>query len=208
MSKKPASNVPQIARLTIGSLDDSKLAVVAQYNPKELELARNVPWQKHNSDNTPEARRKTPAPGSDVEYTGAEGRTISLELLFDGLESNQSVVKQMLDLDELATPRDAASPKTDMKRPHQCVVVWGTYAELDKKNKRPEHEQALRPLRCVIESLTVKYTMFTPSGTPVRAIANVKLREASVKLPNDAEETRAKALAKLRYDRSDAKESR
>jgi len=200
-----SSSRPQIARLTIGSLDDPKLNVVAQYNPKELELARTVPWTKHNSDNTPESRRKKPAPGTDVEFTGAEGRTISLELLFDGFENNRSVLKQVLDLDEMATPREATSTKSELRRPHQCVVVWGTYAELDKRTReRPETELAMRPLRCVIDSLTVKYTMFSEAGVPLRAVANVKLREASVKLPEEAEDTRAQDLAARRYDRRDA----
>ena len=205
---KTSPSSAHIARLSIGSLDQPSLTVVAQYNPKELELARTVPWQKHNSDNTPEARRKKPAPGSDVEYTGGEGRTISLELLFDGFETNTSVLKQVLDLDEMATPRDATSTKTEMKRPHQCVVVWGTYAELGKKGERPKNEQAMRPLRCVIDSLTVKYTMFSASGVPLRAVANVKLREASVKLPDEGEASYAEDLSKRRYDRDDAKKSR
>jgi hypothetical protein len=31
----------------------------------------------------------------------------------------------------------------------------------------------------VIESLEIKYTMFLPNGTPVRATCSVKLKEAS-----------------------------
>lgn len=200
-SKSSDSNRPKIARLTIGSLDDSKLTVVAQYNPREIETARTIPWQKHNSDNTPEARRKKPAPGSDVEYTGGEGRSISLELLFDGYEGEKSVLKQLLDLDQMATPREAGSDDSALRRPHQCVVVWGTYAELDDKGMRPSEEKAMRPMRCVIDSLTVKYTMFSEQGVPLRATANVKLREASVKLETQPDVNRGKELAQLRYDR-------
>ncbi len=208
-SKSPDSKRPKIARLTIGSLDDSSLTVVAQYNPKEIELARTVPWQKHNSDNTPEAKRKKPAPGSDVEYTGGEGRTISLELFFDGFEGEKSVLKQLLDLDEMACPRDAASTKSELKRPHQCVVVWGAYSDMVKepptganpgKLTRPEEEKSMRPLRCVIDSLTVKYTMFSANGVPLRATANVKLREASVKVETAPDVDRAKELANRRHD--------
>ena len=201
-STTESSSRPRIARLTIGSLDKPDLTVVAQYNPKELELARTVPWTKHNSDNTPEARRKKPAPASDVEYTGGEGRTISIELLFDGFESDRSVLKQLLDLDEMATPQNAASTQSELRRPHQCVVVWGSYAELNPRTKeRPEEERSMRPLRCVIDSLTVKYTMFSEQGVPLRATANVKLREASVKVETQPQVDRGKELATLRYDR-------
>jgi hypothetical protein len=46
------------------------------------------------------------------------------------------------------------------------VIVWGT--------------QGIRPLVCVIESLGVKYTMFDRNGMPLRALATLKVKEASV----------------------------
>src|SRR3954471_20187834 len=35
-------------KLAIGSLDDEHLTVAAQYNPKEIQLEKQIPWQSHN----------------------------------------------------------------------------------------------------------------------------------------------------------------
>ena len=42
-------------------------------------------------------------------------------------------------------------------------------------------DRGIRPFRCVIEGLTVKYTMFDRLGMPLRASCTVKLREAPLR---------------------------
>lgn len=157
------------AKLTIGSLDDATLDVSAQYNPSQIERQRTVGWKPHNAHNIPLHRRKTP-PGdfieSDVEYTGGEGRSLTIELLFDGVETNLSVEPQLEALDVMATSRNTSKKASDrQRRPHQCVVVWGA--------------GGLKPMACVIESLTVKYTMFDCDGVPLRATATLKVKEGT-----------------------------
>ncbi len=154
---------PARAKLTIGSLDDPQLEVSAQYNPKEIELQRSVGWKAHNTHNVPHHRRTSSNDDdNDLEFTGGEGRSLSIEMLFDGFETNTSIEPQMEALDEMATIRQGDFER----RPHQCVVVWGS--------------KGIKPLLCVIDSLSVKYTMFDTDGRPVRGVANVKVREASV----------------------------
>jgi hypothetical protein len=36
----------------------------------------------------------------------------------------------------------------------------------------------MRPFRCVIESLSVKYTMWDHGGMPLRAVCTIKVKEA------------------------------
>ena len=74
--------IPPGAKISIGSLDEAGISVDAQYNPKELQIDKSVPWQKHNKAN---------ANGLQLEFTGAEGRTMSIDLLFDGYEENASI---------------------------------------------------------------------------------------------------------------------
>ena len=84
---------PAKAKLTIGSLDEAGLNVSAQYNPKELQVDQNVPWKK------PEAAAKGggAAPQGTqkdlnfmaLEFTGAESRSMSVELLFDAFEPDR-----------------------------------------------------------------------------------------------------------------------
>jgi len=166
----------QTGVVTIGSIDDTTKTVVAQYNPKELQIDRTVPWQKNPQPN------KSPDVGIQLEFTGAEGRTMSLELLFDGYETGDGAIagqpgitvsKAVGLLNELASPIDAKSPNENLRRPHQCLVVWGSTVP-DKS------------FQCVIESLSIKYTMFSAEGAPLRATCTVKVKEAnSVKMKKD-----------------------
>ena len=166
---------PATAKLTIGSLDepgDPSATVSAQYNPKELQIDMNVPWKK------PEAATKTGnqsgGAGSsplEVEFTGAEGRSLTVELLFDGYEKeggrSVDVHAEVKKLTKLATVRFPDDPNEQKRRPHHCVISWG--------------QRGLPKFECVIESLSTKYSMFSPEGEPLRATCTVKLKEASVK---------------------------
>jgi phage protein U len=150
--------IPPGAKISIGSLDEAGIGVDAQYNPKELQIDKSVPWQKHNKAN---------ANGLQLEFTGAEGRTMSIDLLFDGYEENTSVQDSVAVLETLATVREPDSPEDDKRRPHHCVVVWGTVMG-GGDNK----------FKCVIEQISTKYTMFSQDGTPLRATVTLKLKEA------------------------------
>lgn len=183
MPLRPIQGTPdsgQLASLTIFSPDDpsSNFQVEAQYNPKELEITRAVPWQKHQFTNlgSPKTMKEAAAERGhlSLEFTGTDSRSITVELLFDGFEKNQSVSPQVDKLEKLATVRDPQSPFEDMRRPYRCVVVWG---------------ETLRNFRCVIESLAIKYTMFSRSGVPLRATCIVKLKECDILHTSTSEKT-------------------
>ena len=57
--------------------------------------------------------------------------------------------------------------RPDQRRPPKVRILWGAGGE------------ALDKFDAVIESVSVKYTMFSPEGKVLRATANVKLKEAS-----------------------------
>lgn len=191
MSFAPPTPV-EITRIEIGSVDDEKITVTAQFNPAQLEISQTVPWKKPDSANKQNEDKgkkggkaakpgKGGAPASPtdnamaLEFTGAEGRSMTLELLFDGFEKDdhpgvknkdkKTVADKVGVLEELATIRKPGSTKDAERIPHKCVV---TYKALGKDGK----------FVCVIESLTTKYTMFAPDGTPLRATCTVKLKEA------------------------------
>jgi hypothetical protein len=151
---------PSIAKLSIGSLDNPDLAVDAHYNPKELAWQQSVPWKAH------ELASHGDGDQLEVEFTGAQPRTMDLEMLFDGYEDGASVEQCVAVIETLAAVRNPKGD-ADERRPHYCVVAWG--------------DRGVKPLRCVIESVTVKYTMFDRVGTPLRAVVNIKVREAHLK---------------------------
>jgi hypothetical protein len=160
------------AKLTIASIDEPGIRVPAQYNPKELEISQAVPWKKPDAANQTGTQKGSGAAAGDdpiaLEFTGAEGRTMTVELLFDGYEEGGGgrivdVAGQVALLEQLARVRNPKSADENLRRPHQCMVSWGA---------------ALPSFQCVIESLTTKYTMFSSEGAPLRATCTVKLKEA------------------------------
>jgi len=163
---------PAKGRFIIGSLDAGRLTVTAQYNPKEIQMDRSIDWkQKDLRDNRPDWLRQRKSgrvsDNADVEYTGAGGRTLSFELLFDGYERNESIEGDIRKLEEMACVRDPDKPEDEFRRPHHCVAVFGD-----------ESGGSMGKFRCVIEKLSVKYSMFSSSGAPVRATASLTLKEA------------------------------
>jgi len=146
-----------VGTVSIGSVDDENLTVAAQYNPKELQIDKQVPWTKKSQAN------KSSDTGIQLEYTGADGRSLTLELLFDGYETNTSVAEKVNKLNEMASVWKPKSEKEEERRPHLCVVKWS---------------ETVPKFTCVIESLSAKYTMFSPEGVPLRATCTLKLKEA------------------------------
>jgi hypothetical protein len=142
----------------IGSTDDTGLHVEAQYNPKELGVTKTVPWQKH---------KDSKADQPHLEFAGADGRSLDMELTFDGYEDGTNVHTKYVDsLIKMTLAQVDASEKgkEDQKRPHMVVVTWGG--------------SALPEFHGVIESVNTKYTMFLSDGTPVRATCTIKFKEA------------------------------
>ncbi len=179
----PAFTSPR-TRLTIGSLDtcpskmrallgrligrrENHLEVSATYNPYKIDISKEVSWLEkpllgsHNADR--EARMKHGR--FHHEYGGAKGRTMSLELHFDGFETGTSIEGEIQKLEALSNPLEIDSIEESRRRPHHCVVSWGT---------------AMRPFHCVISSLKVSYTMFDRAGMPLRALVAITLTEADV----------------------------
>jgi hypothetical protein len=150
-------NIDPTAKLKIicvEGTEDGK-AVAAQFNPKEIQVDKSVPWQKQK-------KAKNPA---DLEFTGAEPMTMGVELMFDGYETGNSVqdiVNQVLKF---------ASVDEGLKRPPKVKVIWGI-ATSDTTVDVPE-------FTAVIESVATKYTMFAANGAVLRATVNVKFKQAN-----------------------------
>lgn len=152
-----------LARLSIASLDEAYLTVTAHYNPAELAINKTVPWGNKQEQADPKAMTRSSQ--DSHEFKGTPSRSMSLELLFDGYETDDSVEPIVEMLEKLSTVRDPESMSPDMRRPHYCVLVFG---------------DGVKPLRCIISNLKVRYTMFGNDGTPLRAVVNLELQEARI----------------------------
>lgn len=158
----------KLVKLTIGSCDDERLHITAHYNPKEVELAKQVSWSDEATLNQGMVAAQKRDPVYDLQYTGIPARTMALELFLDSFEPQpdreRKTVEQIVQkLHEMSSPRDEFSNKPHLRRPHICVIAWG--GEFPR-------------FTCVIESINVKYTMFDRDGSPVRATCGLKLKEA------------------------------
>jgi hypothetical protein len=146
--------------VSIATIDPGpKYEISAQYNPSSLQVDMSIPWNANPQSN------KSPEKGIQLEFTGAQGRTMSLELTFDGYENNESIAGKVATLNKMASVIKPGDPDENKRRPFHCVVTWGSTVE---------------NFRCVIESLSTKYTMFSDKGVPLRATCTVKLKEADV----------------------------
>lgn len=126
--------------------------VHAYYNPREITIDKQSPWTEH-----PGAKTDSP----EIEFTGAKPKSLSLELFFDTYETGENVHAKYITKLEKGTAVMAAK-KGEKRRPPTCLITWG---------------KGFPRFMGVMESLSVKYTMFFRDGTPCRAVATIKMKE-------------------------------
>lgn len=99
------------------------------------------------------------APGLDLpeqQFTSGNPAVLTVELFFDTYETKDDVKAKYTDkLLKLATVDET------IHRPPLVMFTWGS-----------------QKFKGVIESLSLRYTMFLPSGKPCRAVANLSIKEA------------------------------
>jgi hypothetical protein len=160
----------RIEKLYFGSLDVPDLTVVAQFNPKELQIEKQIQWKQPERI---QGSHEGAVEDDGLELPTAPTRSMSLDLLFDGFEDQRSVQPQIDMLEELSSIRKPGSSHAYLRRAHHCVVAWGGV-------------DGGRRFRCVIESLVTKVTMFSPKGQPLRATCSMKLKEVKMLAKTDS----------------------
>lgn len=145
-----SDSIPRPTKCYIKNLDNGQ-QVEAYFNPKEIAIDKEVPWNEHKS-----TKSNLPL----LEFTDAKPKHLQVELLFDGFEEQVDVhatyIKMLESFTEIIDP-------ARKKRPPMCMFVWG--------DKFPR-------FMGVIASLSVKYTMFLNDGRPVRATVSLKMTQA------------------------------
>ena len=167
------------ARLLIGPVRTDDVPgwmgedIAGDYNPKDLQVDKSVPWSKHSYSNKNGDTASNDPGNLHLEFTGAEGRTMTIDLMFDGYEDQASVAGPIGQLELLTNVMEPKSPKEERRRPPLCLVAWG--------------DKGLPTFKCVIESMSTKYTMFHANGMPLRATVTLKLKEADTLSTKDAQ---------------------
>lgn len=118
------------------------------FNPKELTIERVAEW-----------KAKTSKKPSMPEFVGTKPAGMTLEMFLDGSEGADitATVKQLM---ECVDPHPAT--KSAKPSPPFVTFGWGSFPYID---------------HAVIKSVSVKFTRFKADGTPIRAIATIKIEE-------------------------------
>jgi hypothetical protein len=129
-----------------------------KFNPSEYSVSKGARWK------LPERNMKDKQ-GGKPEFLGSDPQTISLQIFFDDWEAAfGNVTKDVDQLFEWCSPKQVSKPQ-----PAELLFTWGSNTQLvDQK--------------FYLEKVSVKYTMFSRTGNPLRATADIVLKE----IPNPA----------------------
>jgi hypothetical protein len=128
-----------------------------QFNPKELSLTKNAKWQREPQRNA----KKSGTP----EFKGADPCKLAVEMFLDATDTmGDKVVKTVEQLFSCCVATEES--RKDKGSPPWVIFIWG----------------GMTGFPAFVASVTAKYTLFTPAGTPVRAVCTVNLEEISGEL--------------------------
>lgn len=126
-----------------------------QFNPEKLHLSKSASWRR-------EAHRNAERSGPP-EFTGAEPCELTFEMLFDATDSmDDKVVKSVERLFACCVPTEK-SRQGRKGSPPWVIFQWG----------------GLTSFAAYVSEVRATYKLFTPGGTPVRAVCEVTLKEIS-----------------------------
>ena len=125
------------------------------FNPSELQLARSNSWKADS----------VPGKGApELFFTGGSAGTLKVNLIFDTTGQGTPVTSytnKLLDLMEIDTSLPGYDPETRNGRPPWVKFHWGD----------------LHSFKAIIESLDITFTYFSSTGMPLRAKANLSLKQ-------------------------------
>jgi hypothetical protein len=129
--------------------------IECQFNPESLGISKSVTW---NGEANPSWNSPYPM------FGGGEGATYSLELFFDSYSQKdfkdvRYYTNQLLRL--TLRGRGYAMFLLPFSSPPTVKFIWGK----------------MRLFNAVVEKLDITYTLFLEDGTPIRAKANLDLKQ-------------------------------
>jgi nucleoid-associated protein YgaU len=149
-----------LAKLTI-TTEDGKTQIKARYNPEKYSVNKAVQYAEIG------------IPGLDepvLQFVRGQNEKVTLDLFFDTTE--QGMVGNVSDVRTLTKPvYQLLIVNTTTHAPPRFSVDWGVGRSL--------FGQGSSPSLCVLESMNEEFTLFAPSGEPLRAKLTVTIRLAS-----------------------------
>jgi len=128
------------------------------FNPTEYSVTKSAKWQAPPN--------KKDHAGSKPQYLGSEPQTISMQIFFDDWEpAKGDVTKHVDQLFAWCAPSKQSS-SSKKHQPSALTFFWGDNGQLADR-------------KFYLEKVNVKYTMFGRTGNPLRATADISLKEIS-----------------------------
>jgi nucleoid-associated protein YgaU len=155
----------ELSKLTIlaeSSPNEFNTQIQALFNPSEITIEQTINW----NDN-PTSQRDV----VNSQHTNANPATLSVELFFDTYEAKSDVRDYTRKVAELAR----IETHGNMHRPPVCQLSWGAFGVF---------------FQGTLQSITEKFTLFLPNGTPVRATLQCSFKQWR----SDSEEVRRLGL--------------
>jgi hypothetical protein len=148
------------AKLTIVT-EDKKTQIRANYNPEKYSVNKSVQYAEIG------------IPGLDepvLQFVRGQNEKVTLDLFFDTTE--QGMVDNVTDVRTLTQPvYQLLIVNTATHAPPRFTIDWGTGKSL--------FGQGNSPSLCVLESMNEEFTLFAPTGEPLRAKLALTIRMAS-----------------------------
>ncbi len=124
-----------------------------QFNPKEYSVQKSANWESKSG----KGAKKATMP----EFKGAEPRSMTVEVFLDASESSSGGITDKIEkLFSCCTPLEQSVGKNKPSPPF-VQFGWGTTTGFT----------------AFVKQVQVKYTLFKPDGTPIRATATLTLQE-------------------------------
>jgi hypothetical protein len=141
---------------------ETKQVIKCLFNPAEVTVAKSNSWQAGEA-------KGTNAP--KLRFQGGQSATLTVTLMLDTTDTGTDVTEhtnKLLDLMKVDKALPGADAKRNSARPPWVEFHWGT----------------LHSFKAVVERLTLRFTYFSSGGMPLRAKADLGLKQW------DDEETR------------------
>src|SRR5580658_5456324 len=148
------------AKLTI-TTEDGSTQIPALYNPEKYTVNKGVQYAEIG------------IPGLDepvLQFIRGQNEKVTLDLFFDTTE--QGMVDNVVDVRTLTLPvYSLLKVDTNTHAPPRFTIEWGSGQSL--------FGQGNTSSLCVMESMNEEFTLFAPTGEPLRAKLTVTIRMAA-----------------------------
>ena len=129
-----------------------------KFNPSEYSAQKSAQWD------APKRSMSTKA-GAKPEFIGTSPQTVNMQIFFDDWEAAMGdVTKDVEKLFKWCTPSHKSIGR-DTPHPPLLRLIWGSNLHLAER-------------KFYLASVNAKYTMFGRTGNPLRATADISLKES------------------------------